>query len=163
MKLAWLIPALPLGGAIVLLLAGSKLRKVAGGLASLLVGLSFVVGVLVFQDLLSLPEEARHQAVHVFDWISVGSFQAPVELRVDPLSMVMVLMVTGVSFLIHVYSMDYMHGDPRYPRYFAYLNLFVAAMLTLVLANNFVLMFVGWEGVGLCSYLLISFWHERTT
>ena len=163
MDLVWLIPALPLGGAIVLLLAGSRLRGLAGGLASLLVGASFIVGVLVFQDLLAMPEEGRHAAVHLFDWISVGSFQAPVELRVDPLSMVMVLMVTGVSFLIHVYSMDYMHGDPRYPRYFAYLNLFVAAMLTLVLANNFVLMFVGWEGVGLCSYLLISFWYERKT
>jgi len=163
MDLVWLIPALPLGGAIVLLVAGSRLRGLAGGLASLLVGASFIVGVLVFQDLLALPEEGRHAAVHLFDWISVGSVQAPVELRVDPLSMVMVLMVTGVSFLIHVYSMDYMHGDPRYPRYFAYLNLFVAAMLTLVLANNFVLMFVGWEGVGLCSYLLISFWYERKT
>ena len=163
MDLAWLIPALPLAGAVILLLAGSRLRGLAGGLASLLVGASFIVGVLVFRDLLALPEEGRHAAIHVFDWIQVGTFNAPVELRVDPLSMVMVLMVTGVSFLIHVYSMDYMHGDARYPRYFAYLNLFVAAMLTLVLANNFVLMFVGWEGVGLCSYLLISFWHERKT
>jgi NADH-quinone oxidoreductase subunit L len=161
MDLVWLIPALPLGGAVLLLLTGARLRRVAGGFASLLVGLSFAVGVLVFQDLLALPEGARSAAIHVFDWIEVGAFRAPVELRVDPLSMVMVLMVTGVSFLIHVYSMDYMHGDPRYPRYFAYLNLFVAAMLTLVLANNFVVMFVGWEGVGLCSYLLISFWHER--
>ena len=161
MKSVWLIPALPLAGAVILLVAGSRLRRIAGGLASLLVGASFVVGILVFQDMLSLPEEGRYAAVHVFDWISVGSFQAPVEFRVDPLSMVMVLMVTGVSFLIHVYSMDYMHGDARYPRYFAYMNLFVAAMLTLVLANNFVLMFVGWEGVGLCSYLLISFWYEK--
>ncbi|HJR50338.1 MAG TPA: NADH-quinone oxidoreductase subunit L, partial [Gemmatimonadales bacterium] len=155
----WLIPAFPLAGAVALLLFGPGLRRVAGGLASLLVGASFVVGLLVFQDLLS--KGARHVAVHVFDWISAGSFAAPVELRVDPLSMVMVLVVTGVGFLIHVYSMDYMHEDPRYPRYFAYLNLFVAAMLTLVLANNFVLMFVGWEGVGLCSYLLIAFWYER--
>ncbi|MGH2692061.1 MAG: NADH-quinone oxidoreductase subunit L [Actinomycetota bacterium] len=161
MDIVWLIPALPLGGAVLLLLTGSRLRRVAGGLASLLVGLSFVVGILVFQDLLALPEDARSAAVHVFDWIEVGAFRAPVELRVDPLSMVMVLMVTGVSFLIHVYSMDYMHGDPRYPRYFAYMNLFVAAMLTIVLANNFVLLYVGWEGVGLCSYLLIAFWHER--
>ncbi|HEX2128915.1 MAG TPA: NADH-quinone oxidoreductase subunit L, partial [Solirubrobacterales bacterium] len=137
MEQVWLIPALPLAGAVILLLAGQRLRRVAGGLASLLVGASFVVGILVFQDLLSLPEDARTAAVHLFDWIDVGSFTAPVELRVDPLSMVMTLMVTGVSFLIHVYSMDYMHGDPRYPRYFAYLNLFVAAMLTLVLANNF--------------------------
>jgi NADH-quinone oxidoreductase subunit L len=161
MESTWLIPALPLAGAVLLLVGGKRLRPVAGGLASLLVGASFVVGVLVFQDLLSHPEETRAFSVHVSDWIEVGSFRAPLEFRVDPLSMVMVLMVTGVSFLIHVYSMDYMHGDPRYQRYFAYLNLFVAAMLTLVLANNFVLLYVGWEGVGLCSYLLISFWHER--
>ncbi|MGH2686289.1 MAG: NADH-quinone oxidoreductase subunit L [Actinomycetota bacterium] len=157
----WLVPALPLAGAVLLLLFGNRLRGVAGGLASVLVGAAFVVGVLVLQDLLSLGEQARTAVVHVFDWIEAGSFSAPVDLRVDPLSMVMVLAVTGVGFLLHVYSMDYMHGDPRYPRYFAYLNLFVAAMLTLVLADNFVLMFVGWEGVGLCSYLLIAFWFER--
>ena len=157
----WLVPALPLAGAVVLLLFGNRLRGLAGGLASLLVGASFIVGVLVFQDLLSIEEQSRTVTTHVFDWISAGSFEAPADLRVDPLSIVMVLVVTGVGFLIHLYSMDYMHGDPRYPRYFAYLNLFVAAMLILVLADNFVLMFVGWEGVGLCSYLLIAFWFER--
>jgi NADH-quinone oxidoreductase subunit L len=159
--LVWLIPALPLAGAVVLLVAGKPLRRVAGGLASLLVGASFVVSLLVFIDLLGLGAEDRTVTVTVFDWISVGSFRAPFELRVDPLSMVMALAVTGVGFLIHVYSIDYMHGDPRYPRYFGYLNLFVAAMLTLVLANNFVVLYLGWEGVGLCSYLLIAFWFER--
>jgi NADH-quinone oxidoreductase subunit L len=159
--LIWVVPALPLAGAVVLMLAGRRLRKIAGGLASLLVGASFVVSLVVFIELLGLPGEDRTIAVKVFDWISVGSFQAPMELRVDPLSMVMALTVTGVGFLIHVYSIDYMHGDPRYPRYFAYLNLFVAAMLTLVLANNFAVLYVGWEGVGLCSYLLIAFWFER--
>src|SRR5687768_1378169 len=159
--LIWIVPALPLFGAIALMLAGRRLRRVAGGLASLLVGASFVVSLLVFIELLGDGPEGRTVAVKVFDWISVGSFEAPVELRVDPLSMVMALTVTGVGFLIHVYSIDYMHGDPRYPRYFAYLNLFVAAMLTLVLANNLVLLYVGWEGVGLCSYLLIAFWFER--
>jgi NADH-quinone oxidoreductase subunit L len=157
----WLAPALPLFGAVVLLLLGKPLRRIAGGLASALVGGSFVVALLAFRDLLALPEGSRSVTRHLFDWISVGSFQAPVEIRVDALSMVMVLTVTGVSFLIHVYSMDYMHGDPRYSRYFAYLNLFVFSMLTLVLANNFALLYVGWEGVGLCSYLLIAFWHER--
>jgi NADH-quinone oxidoreductase subunit L len=157
----WLAPALPLFGAVVLLLFGKPLRRIAGGLASALVGGSFVVAVLAFRDLLALPEGSRAVTRQLFDWISVGSFQAPVEFRADPLSMLMVLTVTGVSFLIHVYSMDYMHGDPRYPRYFAYLNLFVFSMLTLVLANNFALLYVGWEGVGLCSYLLIAFWHER--
>jgi NADH-quinone oxidoreductase subunit L len=159
--LIWLVPALPLAGAIVLMVAGKPLRRVAGGLASLLVGAAFVVSVMVLIDLLGGGPEGRTLTVKVFDWISVGSFEAPVELRVDPLSMVMALTVTGVGFLIHVYSIDYMHGDPRYPRYFAYLNLFVAAMLTLVLANNLVLLYVGWEGVGLCSYLLIAFWFER--
>jgi NADH-quinone oxidoreductase subunit L len=157
----WLVPALPLAGAISLLVAGRRLRRVAGGLASLLVGLSFVVGLLILRDLLSLAPDAREVTRSLFDWIAVGSLQAPVELRVDPLSMVMVLTVTGVGFLIHVYSIEYLHGDARYSRYFAYLNLFVAAMLTLVLANNFVLLYVGWEGVGLCSYLLIAFWFER--
>jgi NADH-quinone oxidoreductase subunit L len=159
--LVWMVPAFPLLGAVVLLLAGKPLRRIAGGLASLLVGASFVVSILILIELLGLGEEERAVAVKVFDWIEVGSFVAPVEFRVDPLSMVMALTVTGVGFLIHVYSIDYMHGDPRYPRYFAYLNLFVAAMLTLVLANNFVVLYVGWEGVGLCSYLLIAFWFER--
>jgi NADH-quinone oxidoreductase subunit L len=157
-NLVWLIPALPLAGAIALLLAGRRLRAVAGGLASALVGASFVVGVIVF---MGMPDGGRPVFVRLYDWISVGSFQAPVELRVDPLSMVMVLTVTGIGFLIHVYSIDYMHGDPRYTRFFAYMNLFVFSMLTLVLANNFLLLYVGWEGVGLCSYLLISFWFER--
>jgi NADH-quinone oxidoreductase subunit L len=156
--LVWLVPGLPLAGAVALLLAGRRLRGVAGGLASALVGASFVVGVLVF---IAMPDGGQPVLVRLFDWISVGSLQAPVELRVDPLSMVMVLTVTGIGFLIHVYSIDYMHGDPRYPRYFAYMNLFVFSMLTLVLANNFVLLYVGWEGVGLCSYLLIAFWFER--
>jgi NADH-quinone oxidoreductase subunit L len=159
--LIWLVPALPLAGAALLLLAGKSLRRIAGGVASLLVGASFVVSLLVFIELLGLGPEEQTVAVKLFDWISVGSFEAPMELRVDPLSMVMALTVTGVGFLIHVYSIDYMHGDPRYPRYFAYLNLFAAAMLTLVLANNFVVLYVGWEGVGLCSYLLIAFWFER--
>jgi NADH-quinone oxidoreductase subunit L len=159
--LIWLVPALPLAGAIALIVAGKPLRRVAGGLASLLVAASFVVSLLVFIDLLGLGGEQRTLTVKLFDWISVGSFEAPAELRVDPLSMVMALTVTGVGFLIHVYSIDYMHREPRYSTYFAYLNLFVAAMLTLVLANNFVVLYVGWEGVGLCSYLLISFWFDR--
>jgi len=157
----WLAPALPLAGAVLLLLFGRPLRRVAGGLAAALVGGSFVVALLALRDVLASPEEARLVVVELFDWISAGSLIAPVEMRVDALSMVMVTMVTGVAFLIHMYSMDYMHGDPRYPRFFAYMNLFVASMLILVLANNFVLLFVGWEGVGLCSYLLISFWFER--
>ncbi|HYH27963.1 MAG TPA: NADH-quinone oxidoreductase subunit L [Actinomycetota bacterium] len=158
----WLAPALPLLGAVLLLLFGKPLRKAAGGLASALVGGSFVVAILAWRDFSASPPVGdQGVAVKLFDWISVGGLEAPFELRVDPLSLVMALVVSGVAFLIHVYSMDYMHGDVRYSRYFAYLNLFVGAMLLLVLANNLVLMFVGWEGVGLCSYLLISFWFER--
>jgi NADH-quinone oxidoreductase subunit L len=134
---------------------------VAGRLASILVGASFLIGLLAFVDLLGFGADERVVVRTLFDWIEVGSFVAPVELRVDPLSMVMVLTVTGVGFLIHVYSIGYMRDDPRYARYFAYLNLFVAAMLLLVLANNLALLYVGWEGVGLCSYLLIAFWYER--
>ncbi len=159
----WLAPALPLAGSVVLLLFGKRLRRVAGGLASALVGGSFVVALLALKDLLALPPGFRTVTRVLFDWIQVGTFDAPVEMRVDPLSIVMVLVVSGVGFLIHVYSIEYMHGDARYPRFFAYLNLFVFSMLTLVLANNFVLMFVGWEGVGLCSYLLIAFWYEKKT
>jgi NADH-quinone oxidoreductase subunit L len=160
-ELIWLAPALPLAGAVTLLFAGRPLRRVAGWLASVLVGAAFVVGVLALFDLLAFGAEERTVTVTLFDWISVGSFVAPMELRVDPLSMVMVLTVTGVSFLIHVYSVGYMAEDPRFSRYFAYLNLFVFSMLSLVLANNFVVLYLGWELVGLCSYLLIAFWFER--
>jgi NADH-quinone oxidoreductase subunit L len=125
------------------------------------VGAAFVVSLLALFDLTAGDSSGRTAIVRLFDWISVGRFVAPMELRADPLSMVMVLTVTGVSFLIHVYSIGYMREDPRYSRYFAYLNLFVFSMLTLVLANNFVVLYLGWELVGLCSYLLIAFWFER--
>ena len=161
MRLIWLVPALPLAGAIALLLAGRRLRPVAGGLASATVAGSFVFSVIALLDLVALGAEQRVHVQHLWEWIVSGSLRVGMDLRVDTLSMVMALTVTGVGFLIHVYSIDYMHGDPRYTRYFAYLNLFVFFMLTLVLANNFVVMYVGWEGVGLCSYLLISFWFER--
>jgi NADH-quinone oxidoreductase subunit L len=159
--LIWLAPALPLAGAVVLLIAGRSLRRPAGWLASTLVGAAFVVALLALVDLLGFGAEERTVTVRLFDWISVGRFQAPMELRVDPLSMVMALTVTGVSFLIHVYSVGYMAEDSRFSRYFAYLNLFVFSMLMLVLANNFVVLYLGWELVGLCSYLLIAFWFER--
>jgi len=159
--LIWLAVALPLAGAVVLLLAGRRLRHAAGWVGSLTVGGAFVAALAAFVDVLGRAPDARSLSLHLFEWISVGSFRAPFELRVDPLSLVMVLTVTGVSFLIHVYSIGYMRGDPRYARYFAYLNLFVFSMVTLVLANNFVVLYLGWEAVGLCSYLLIAFWYER--
>ncbi|HEX6263486.1 MAG TPA: NADH-quinone oxidoreductase subunit L [Actinomycetota bacterium] len=160
-SLIWLALALPLAGAVLLLLLGRPLHRAAGWIASGAVGAAFVVALVAFLDLVARPGDARSLSVRLFDWISVGSFEAPFELRVDPLSLVMVLTVTGVSFLIHVYSIGYMREDPGYPRYFAYLNLFVFSMVTLVLANNFVVLYLGWEAVGLCSYLLIAFWYER--
>jgi NADH-quinone oxidoreductase subunit L len=159
--IVWLVPALPLAGAVINLFVGRRLGKASAWVAVFAVAGSFAVSAGVLIDLLSLGGEERSQVVHVFDWIRAGSFQADANLRVDPLSVTMILMVSGVSTLIHVYSIGYMADDPRFSRFFAYLNLFVFFMLTLVLADNFLLMFVGWEGVGLCSYLLIGFWFER--
>jgi NADH-quinone oxidoreductase subunit L len=164
MKLAPLIPALPLAGAAILLLTGNRWRgSAAGWLASLLVAVSFVVALVVFVDLISQPSAERLTHVKLFDWVAVGAFRVAVQFRVDPLSIVLALTVTGVGSLIHLYSIEYMHGDPRYARFFGYMNLFVFFMLVLVLADNFLLLYLGWEGVGLCSYLLIGFWFERKT
>jgi NADH-quinone oxidoreductase subunit L len=164
MSLAPLIPALPLAGAAILLLSGKRWRgSAAGWLASLLVAVSFVVALVVFVDLISQPSAERLTHVKLFDWVAVGAFKVAVQFRVDPLSIVLTLTVTGVGSLIHLYSIAYMHGDPRYARFFGYMNLFVFFMLVLVLADNFLLLYLGWEGVGLCSYLLIGFWFERKT
>jgi NADH-quinone oxidoreductase subunit L len=158
----WLIPALPLLGAAVngLLLRRARTQAVSVvGCGS--VGLSFLLAVVAMADLVSLPEASRLIHARYFTWIAAGDLAAPFGLRFDPLSAVMTLVVSGVGFLIHLYSVGYMRGDRGYGRYFAYLNLFTFAMLLLVLADNFLLMFVGWEGVGLCSYLLIGFWFEK--
>lgn len=130
----------------------------AVGCSSVLV--SFLIAVGAFLDLLSLPVEERSVTVTVFQWIKAGAFQADASFLLDPLSGVMILVVTGVGFLIHVYSVEYMRGESGYYRYFAYLNLFIFMMSVLVLADNYLLMFVGWEGVGLCSYLLIGYYFE---
>jgi len=159
--LVWLVPALPLAGAAVNLFAGRRLGRAAGWLASGLVAASFALALGVLRDLLALPAEERLLVVRVLEWFRVGGLRVVADLRVDPLSATMILVVTGVGALIHVYSIGYMAGDPRFGRFFAYLNLFVFFMLTLVLADDFVLLYLGWEGVGLCSYLLIGFWHER--
>ena len=159
--LAPYVVALPLAGAILLLLGGRRVGKSSGLVASALIGLSFVLGVVTFFELLGSNEHIRSGTVRMFDWIAVGDFRVGADLLVDQLSMVMVLVVTGVGTLIHVYSIGYMQDDPGYPRFFAYLNLFAASMLLLVLADNMLLMFVGWEGVGLCSYLLVGFWFDR--
>ena len=160
-ELAALMIALPFAGALVLLLSGRRLRRVDGWLASATVGGSFLIGVYLLATMLGLEAEQRRATVHLWDWIGSGDLRLGVDLLVDQLALVFVLVVTGVATLIHVYSIGYMHDDAGRHRFFAYLNLFVAAMLTLVLADNIVLLFVGWEGVGLCSYLRIGFWFNR--
>ncbi|MEA2452578.1 MAG: NADH-quinone oxidoreductase subunit [Actinomycetota bacterium] len=140
---------------------GKRVKGWTGWLATFAIARSFAGAVVLFFELISRPEHERAIAVKVFDWIKVGGFDVSFDLLVDPLSVVMLLVVTGVGTLIHIYSTGYMHDDERYSRFFAYMNLFVASMLVLVLANNVLLLYVGWEGVGLCSYLLIGFWFEK--
>ena len=157
-----LIPLFPAIGFVLNLFFGRRLAKgTVGWIACGAIGLSFLVSLLVFVDLLNLPPADRSVEKILYTWILSGEFQAKVGFLVDPLSMVMMMVVSGVSFVIHIYSHGYMHDDPDYPRYFTYLNLFVFFMLILVSANNFLLLFVGWEGVGLCSYFLIGFWYEK--
>ncbi len=136
-------------------------RKLVAFIAPAVVGAAFVVALLCVLSLASRPADGRTFVQILFPWIQAGSFLVPAALQLDPLSSVMALVVTGVGFLIHVYSVGYMSHERAFARYFVYLNLFMFAMLTLVLANNYLLMFVGWEGVGLCSYLLIGFWYEK--
>ena len=159
LELVWLIPLLPLVGFVLLVAFGRKLGEPwAGWLATVLVAGSFVATIVVFIGLLDRPEEARHFELVLFEWLPAGGLTVEAGFLVDPLSITMALFVTGISALIHLYSIGYMHGDADFPKFFTYLNLFVFSMLILVLGNNFLLTFVGWEGVGTCSYLLISFW-----
>ncbi len=157
-----IIPALPLAAVLVNLLLGDRLGK--RGTAWLACGsvlAAFGFALRAVLHLASLPEHDRQLTELAWTWMRVGDFSADVAFLLDPLSAVMVLVVTGVGSLIHVYATGYMSHDPSFRRFFLYLNLFMFAMLTLVLADNYLLMFVGWEGVGLCSYLLIGFWYER--
>jgi NADH-quinone oxidoreductase subunit L len=158
LELIWLVPGFPLMGVIINGLFGqTHIRDKAHRVAVPAVGLSCLVALLI-----SLQVFSGHTLdLNLYPWVVAGNLQVPVGFLVDPLSTVMMLTVTIVGFLVHVYSIRYMHGDPGYPRYFTYLNLFMFSMLVLVLANNYVLMFLGWEGVGLCSCLLIGFWYER--
>jgi NADH-quinone oxidoreductase subunit L len=162
LDLVWIIPALPLLGFCILLLVGKRIGEpLSGYLATAMVGGSFLAAIGVFLSLIGKSESERAFTKTMFSWIpSLGVNAA---LLVNPLSIIMVLFVTGIATLIHLFAIGYMHGDPRFPRFFTYLNLFVFSMLMLVLADNFVLMFLGWEGVGACSYLLISFWFEKNS
>jgi NADH-quinone oxidoreductase subunit L len=160
--LIWLIPALPLAGFALLLVAGRRLGDpLSGWIATLAVGGSFLASLAVFADLQSLPVEERSLHLVLFEWIPAGGFSVDMGFLADPLSITMCLFVTGIGALIHLYSIGYMKGDPDYPRFFTYLNLFVASMLFLVLGDNLLVTFLGWEGVGACSYLLISFWFTE--
>jgi NADH-quinone oxidoreductase subunit L len=162
LRSVFLIPLLPLAGFVLLLAFGRKLGNPrAGWLATVMVAASFVVSVIVFAGLFQLPAGGRSYTETWFSWISAGHLHVDMGLLVDPLSMTMAAFVTGVSALIHLYSIGYMEHDEDFPRFFLYLNLFVTSMLLLVLADNFLFMFLGWEGVGVCSYLLIGFWFER--
>jgi NADH-quinone oxidoreductase subunit L len=161
-RLAWLIPAFPLAGVVFLFLARRHLREPAAGwIATVMMAAAFATALVVYFGLTSLPEEERQVVLRGVEWIRAGGFAVRFGLLVDPLSLTMVLFVTGVGALIHLYSIGYMHGQERFTRFFTYLNLFAFSMLVLVLAGNYLLLFLGWEGVGLCSYLLISFWNER--
>ncbi|MCA0331674.1 MAG: NADH-quinone oxidoreductase subunit L [Actinobacteria bacterium] len=160
-SLIWLLVALPLLGATVLLLLGRRSDKWGHWLAILMSTASFVVGAALFIGLLGRPDDDRAIKQHLYDWQVVGTFNVPFDLRLDQLSMVFVLLITFVGTLIHIYSVGYMSHDPNRRRFFAYLNLFVASMLLLVLADNYLLLYVGWEGVGLASYLLIGFWFYK--
>src|SRR5688572_4372197 len=156
-----LVPILPLIG---FLLVSLNVKQFVPGVTSVIacgsVLGSFAISLALFIQLLISPEGTQ-LTVTLFDWISAGNFSASFSFVVDPLSSLMLLIITGVGFLIHVYSIGYMHGDEGYNRFFSYLNLFVFFMLLLVMGSNYLLMFVGWEGVGLCSYLLIGFWFKN--
>ncbi|NOX28601.1 MAG: NADH-quinone oxidoreductase subunit L [Actinobacteria bacterium] len=162
LSLVWLIPALPLAGFVFLLVAGRSIGEPnAGWIATAVSGSSFVATLVVFAGLLERDGENRIFEQVLFDWLPVGSLEVEAGFLVDPLSITMALFITGVGSLIHLYSIGYMHGDENYSKFFVYLNLFLFSMLMLVLGNNLVITFLGWEGVGACSYFLVSFWHTR--
>ena len=162
LNLVWLIPALPLAGFLLIFLFGRVLGEPrAGILATVMTASSFFVVVGVYLDLLSRTAEERHHVVTLFSWLPVGSLHVDMALLADPLSITMALFITGIGSLIHLYAIGYMQGDPKFSKFFLYLNLFVFSMLMLVLGENLLVTFLGWEGVGACSYFLISFWHTR--
>jgi NADH-quinone oxidoreductase subunit L len=159
LEAVWLIPALPLAGFVLLLALGRRIGEPgAGWLATALCGASFLVTIWVFVGLRAESPEARDFVQVLFAWVPVGSLRVDAGFLVDPLSITMALFVTGVGALIHLYAIGYMHGDKDFPKFFVYMNLFIFSMLMLVLGNNLLITFLGWEGVGACSYFLISFW-----
>ncbi len=159
--LIWLIPAFPFAGFVFLVVFGRRLGEpLAGWLATAAVGASFLASVATFFALQGEVVAERAYTVTLWEWLPVGGLQVDFGFLADPLSITMCLFVTGIATLIHLYSIGYMHGDPKFSKFFLYLNLFVFSMLMLVLGDNMLITFLGWEGVGACSYFLISFWHE---
>jgi NADH-quinone oxidoreductase subunit L len=162
LQLVWIIPFIPLIGFVINGLFGKKISKsMVGMVGAGTVLVSFILSLICFIQIKTGNEPQF--TVNLFEWISIGSFKVPFSFLIDPLSSLMLLIVTGVGFLIHVYSIGYMQHDEGYYRYFAYLNLFMFSMLVLVLGANYPMMFIGWEGVGLCSYLLIGFWYQNNS
>ncbi|MEJ2722154.1 MAG: proton-conducting transporter membrane subunit, partial [bacterium] len=160
-SLIWIIPALPFAGFLVLALAGPFIprpARTAVGAGS--VGLSALLTIAVAVAFHYSPPPGHAVVTPLWSWFEAGGLQFDIALRLDPLSIVMMLVVTVVGFLIHLYSTEFMAGDEGYTRFFAYMNLFVGSMLILVMANDLLLLYLGWEGVGLCSYLLIGFWYS---
>ncbi|HCB07196.1 MAG TPA: NADH-quinone oxidoreductase subunit L [Nocardioides sp.] len=163
--LAWLVIALPAAGAVILLIGGAIAPKPFAAFGHLLgtilpIG-SFAISLAMFISLLGRPDDDRQVAQHLYNWIDVGELRVGMDLLYDPLTALFLLLITGVGSLIHIYSIGYMEHDPRRVRFFGYLNLFVAAMLMLVMSENYLGLFLGWEGVGLASYLLIGFWQHK--
>ncbi|MEJ8648918.1 NADH-quinone oxidoreductase subunit L [Streptomyces sp. MS1.AVA.3] len=156
-----LLVAAPLVGAALLLCGGKRFDRTGHLIGTLFSVASFAIGMVLFAGMLGRGAEDRALHQHLFSWIPVGGFQADIAFQLDQLSMTFVLLITGVGSLIHIYSIGYMEHDERRRRFFGYLNLFLAAMLLLVLADNYLLLYVGWEGVGLASYLLIGFWQHK--
>ncbi|MFC9437275.1 NADH-quinone oxidoreductase subunit L [Nocardia sp. NPDC057030] len=159
----WLLPALPLAGAVILLLSGRFSDRWGHLLGTTMALAAFVIAGLGFFDMVGRDDAQRGIHTDLFSWVPVAGLQADFSLQLDQLSMCFALLITGVGSLIHIYSIGYMSHDPGRRRFFAYLNLFLAAMLLLVLANNYLVLYLGWEGVGLASYLLIGFWYHKPT
>src|SRR4051812_19536749 len=162
-ELTWLLVAVPALSAAILLLGGKATNAWGHLLGTLAPLISFAFGVVLFIQMQAKPSDNRAETVRLFEWFSVGQIKVEFTLLIDPLSILFVLLITGVGSLIHIYSIGYMEHDERRRRFFGYLNLFIAAMLLLVLAADYLLLFVGWEGVGLASYLLIGFWQYKTS
>ncbi|GAA1595458.1 NADH-quinone oxidoreductase subunit L [Kribbella hippodromi] len=162
-ELTWLLVAVPAVSAAILLLGGKATNAWGHLLGTLAPVISFALGVVLFVQMNGKSGEERSETVRLFEWFSVGHIKVDFTLLIDPLSILFVLLITGVGSLIHIYSIGYMEHDPRRRRFFGYLNLFIASMLLLVLAADYLLVFVGWEGVGLASYLLIGFWQHKNS